>query len=217
VTRVLSLEQIACEIDERTLFSDLSTTISSGELVQVVGPNGAGKTTLLRAITGTSQRYSGDLRWCGHRVPSYEFYSDLLYLGHLTGVKASLTASENLSWYFGLNGIKSPGKDKPLTRTMIVDALAKVGLVGYEDVPVFQMSAGQKRRVALARLHISEAPLWVLDEPFTAIDKRGVEDLEDILNQHCANGGIVILTTHQSLSRYTPKMIDLSDYAGVNH
>lgn len=221
MTLALSLNNIACEIDDRVLFSNLTVQFNSGDLVQIVGPNGAGKTTLLRILTGISSNYEGQLSWCGHPVPSYEFYSSLLYIGHLTGAKASLTPLENLSWYFGLNGSKAPGGDEsvanaaaPITQASILQALEAVGLGGYENVPGFQMSAGQQRRIALARLYLSKAPLWILDEPFTAIDKLGVANLEKHFNKHREQGGIVILTTHQSLSYAEPKMVDLADYAG---
>lgn len=228
MTLALSLNNIACEIDDRLLFSNLTTQFNSGDLVQIVGPNGAGKTTLLRILTGISSNYEGELKWCDYPIPSYEFYSSLLYLGHLTGAKASLTPMENLSWYFGLNGTKGSNRTEDVnesnsaggsstsevSKDAIVAALAAVGLNGYENVPGFQMSAGQQRRVALARLYISQAPLWILDEPFTAIDKLGVANLEKHFNQHREKGGIVVLTTHQSLSYAEPKVVDLADYAG---
>ncbi len=209
----LRLHNIACEIDERVLFNGLSATFAPGDLIQILGPNGAGKTTLLKIITGLSQRYRGELSWGRFPIPSYEFYACLLYLGHATGVKTSLTPLENLAWYFGLNGSKGESASAP-TREDLREALRQVGLAGYEDVPSYQMSAGQQRRVALARLYVSQAPLWVLDEPFTAIDRQGVASLEQHLDGHRRNGGIVILTSHQSLSAAAPTLIDLADYAG---
>ncbi len=206
------------------LFSQLSARFSSGDLVQIVGPNGAGKTTLLKVITGISGRYTGALTWTetqtetapdrlqnDHAIPSYDFNASMLYLGHMTGINSSLTPMENLQWYFGLHGIK--GEDEAVVSVSdIRGALSQVGLSGYEDFPCHQMSAGQQRRVALARLYISKAPLWVLDEPFTAIDKQGVQALERCINAHRSRGGIVILTTHQSMHESDPKVIDLADY-----
>lgn len=214
VVAKLVLDNICCEIDDRVLFSGLSAEFSSGDLVQIVGPNGAGKTTLLRILTGLSSRYSGTLAWCTYAIPSYEFFSSLLYLGHDVGVKSALTPLENLDWYFGINGIKSTRRAQ-LQRDEARQALASVGLAGYEEVPCHQMSAGQQRRVALARLYLSEAPLWILDEPFTAIDKQGVLELEQRIQQHRDTGGIVLLTTHQALSQINPLTIDLGDYIEV--
>lgn len=217
---LLSLKNITCEIDERVLFAGISVEYSAGDLVQIVGPNGAGKTTLLKVLTGLSSRYEGELRWCDKPIPSYEFYSSLLYIGHLPGVKSSLTPLENLSWYFGLNGKKSAAQaadQVTVSRDSLMAALARVGLAGYENVPSFHMSAGQQRRVALARLYISEAPLWILDEPFTAIDKAGVAALEIRLEEHRRRGGMVVLTTHQSMLHAEPKILDLAHYLDLAH
>ncbi|MFL0802913.1 MAG: cytochrome c biogenesis heme-transporting ATPase CcmA [Agarilytica sp.] len=220
----LTLDNISCERDDRVLFSQLSLRFSSGDLVQIVGPNGAGKTTLLKVITGISGRYSGALTWSettsesrsqnDHAIPSHDFNASMLYLGHMTGINSSLTPMENLQWYFGLHGAKSDG-DVLVSAKDIVAALSEVGLTGYEDFPCYQMSAGQQRRVALARLYISKAPLWVLDEPFTAIDKQGVQALERCINDHRRSGGIVVLTTHQSMHESDPVVIDLADYQGA--
>ncbi len=228
----LTLDNISCERDDRVLFSQLSARFVSGDLVQIVGPNGAGKTTLLKVITGISGRYTGALTWCdsetslqaedasatqpscsqnNYAIPSYDFNASMLYLGHMTGINSSLTPMENLQWYFGLHGAKNVG-DVFVSAKDIFGALAQVGLSGYEDFPCYQMSAGQQRRVALARLYISKAPLWVLDEPFTAIDKQGVQALERCINDHRSSGGIVVLTTHQSMHESDPKVIDLADY-----
>lgn len=207
----LRLDQLSCEIEDRLLFSGISATFQSGDLIQIVGPNGAGKTTLLRILTGLSHRYEGSVTWNESKVPCYEYLSSLLYIGHAIGVNESMTPRENLAWYFGMNGAKGESF-QPVSDTEIVEALNKVGLRGYEDIPCHHMSAGQKRRVAIARLHISKAPLWILDEPLTAIDKQGVAELEERIQQHREAGGIVILTTHQSLHHINPKVIDLGDF-----
>ncbi|KXF81327.1 cytochrome c biogenesis heme-transporting ATPase CcmA [Enterovibrio coralii] len=190
---MLEVRQLSCIRDERVLFEDLNFTVSTGDLVQIEGPNGAGKTTLLRIIAGLGLAESGDVLWQGESVNRArdEFYSDLLFLGHSTGVKRELTAFENLAFYQKMHG--SADKDK------LWDALARVGLAGREDVAAAQLSAGQNRRVALARLWISEAKLWVLDEPLTAIDKQGVKVLENLFQQHVDNGGMVLFTTHQDM------------------
>lgn len=185
-------------------------------MVQVAGPNGAGKTTLLRILTGLSSGFEGEVRWRGKSVSgwgAYSFYSSLLYFGHAPGIKSSLTARENLRWYFGLNGTKGAnGQD--VTEQSLANALEQVDLGGYEDVPCHQMSAGQQRRVGLARLYCSRAQLWILDEPFTAIDRKGVEAIERLIKNHADAGGLVILTTHQPLAIGDVATLDLGEYTG---
>jgi heme exporter protein A len=186
------ISNIRCERDERLLFRGLSFDVGPGDIVQIEGPNGAGKTTLLRILSGLSQQFEGELRWCGEPMARARlaFRNDLLYLGHAPGVKALLTPQENLRW--SVNGA-TPG------RAAIMSALQQVGLYGYEDVPCFSLSAGQQRRVALARLYLAPARLWILDEPFTAIDRSGVAALEQHIAAHASCGGGVILTTHHVL------------------
>lgn len=205
---VLELDQISCERDDRLLFARLSQRVNGGEILQVQGPNGSGKTTLLRVLTGISTDYEGSLSWCGQAVSqnNYEYHRNLLYIGHLPAVKRSLTPEENLNWYCGMNNGPS--------REAISKALAEVGLAGYEDVPSYRLSAGQLRRVALARLHLSPARVWILDEPFTAIDVQGVAKLRDLFLQHARAGGMLILTTHQDLGIEQVKLLNLLDYSG---
>lgn len=176
------------------MFEGLSFTASAGEVVQVAGANGTGKTTLLRFLAGISSAYEGCISWAGQDIRSHyrDYCARFLYLGHSPGVTASLSPEENLAWYCSLN--------QAATRAEIHRALAQVGLAGYEDIPCYRLSAGQQRRVALARLVLSNQPLWILDEPFTAIDVAGVEALEAVLAQHASNGGIVIVTTHHKLT-----------------
>ncbi|MBE1274744.1 cytochrome c biogenesis heme-transporting ATPase CcmA [Enterovibrio baiacu] len=197
---MLEVRQLSSIRDERVLFEDLNFTVSPGDLVQIEGPNGAGKTTLLRIIAGLGLSESGDVLWNGSSVTKSreEFYSDLLFLGHSTGVKRELTAYENLAFYQKMHG--TPDEDR------LWDALARVGLAGREDVPAAQLSAGQNRRVALARLWVSESLLWILDEPLTAIDKQGVKVLEQLFQKHVDNGGIVLFTTHQDMFHDNPKL-----------
>lgn len=212
----LTLSNVRCELEDRILFSDLNYTMEPGTITHLVGPNGAGKTTLLRIITGLFDHYEGDIEWNGQQAGDYDYLSSLLYIGHAPGVKSSLTPLENLKWYFGLHGVKCPGVNgDAITPDVqaLSDALAKVQLSGYDDVPCYQLSAGQQRRVALARLYVSRAPLWVLDEPFTAIDKQGVAQLEARLIEHAESGGIVLLTTHQAPSFSQLKVLDLGEYA----
>ncbi|EED0861143.1 cytochrome c biogenesis heme-transporting ATPase CcmA [Escherichia coli] len=188
---MLEARELLCERDERTLFSGLSFTLNAGEWVQITGSNGAGKTTLLRLLTGLSRPDAGEVLWQGqplHQVRD-SYHQNLLWIGHQPGIKTRLTALENLHFYH---------RDGDTAQCL--EALAQAGLAGFEDIPVNQLSAGQQRRVALARLWLTRATLWILDEPFTAIDVNGVDRLTQRMAQHTELGGIVILTTHQPLN-----------------
>ncbi|AUZ93925.1 heme ABC transporter ATP-binding protein CcmA [Escherichia coli] len=188
---MLEARELLCERDERTLFSGLSFTLNAGEWVQITGSNGAGKTTLLRLLTGLSRPDAGDVLWQGqplHQVRD-SYHQNLLWIGHQPGIKTRLTALENLHFYH---------RDGDTAQCL--EALAQAGLAGFEDIPVNQLSAGQQRRVALARLWLTRATLWILDEPFTAIDVNGVDRLTQRMAQNTEQGGIVILTTHQPLN-----------------
>ncbi len=195
---LLEVRGLGCERDHRRLFENISFRAGAGEVVQVAGPNGSGKTTLLRFLAGISQAFEGDILWCGENitVAAAQYRGQMLFLGHAPGVTLNLTALENLQWYFALN--------QHVPRGSLYSALADVGLAGYEDVPAYRMSAGQQRRIALARLRLSRVPLWILDEPFTAIDRAGVAELEGLLTEHASAGGMVILTTHHPLNLDTP-------------
>lgn len=188
---LLTLDALSCERDDRLLFSQLSLTASAGEIWQVAGANGAGKTTLLRVLVGLHGFYEGEVRWqlpgCHHR----QGRDGLLYLGHRPGLRDELTALENLRALCAIHQQDA---------TLLPAALAAVGLRGFEDAPVGSLSAGQKRRVALARLWLPGKPVWVLDEPFTAIDLDGVALLEQQLRVHAAAGGLVIYTSHHRLA-----------------
>lgn len=191
----LQARNLSCERDGRMLFRDLDLVIGPGELVRVEGPNGSGKTTLLKILSGQFDDYQGELRWGDAPLSRVReaFLSNLVYLGHASGIKAALTALENLAWYQALAGETG-------SEAARLNALHAVGLAGFEDLPVAQLSAGQQRRVALARLELTPRPLWALDEPFTAIDKPGVAALEQRLHGHVAAGGSVLLTTHHDLA-----------------
>ncbi|NDJ56923.1 cytochrome c biogenesis heme-transporting ATPase CcmA [Enterobacteriaceae bacterium 4M9] len=187
---MLDAQNLTCVRDERVLFSALSFSVAPGEVVQVAGVNGAGKTSLLRILSGLASPESGEVYWCQEPLSRAreDYHRELLWLGHQPGVKSVMTADENLRFFHPTE-----------SQDARWHALASVGLVGYEDVPVAQMSAGQQRRVALARLWLSSARLWILDEPFTALDIAGVEKLTKRIEYHAAAGGTVLLTTHQPL------------------
>ncbi len=176
---MLEARELLCERDERTLFSGLSFTLNAGEWVQITGSNGAGKTTLLRLLTGLSRPDAGDVLWQGqplHQVRD-SYHQNLLWIGHQPGIKTRLTALENLHFYH---------RDGDTAQCL--EAPAQAGLAGFEDIPVNQLSAGQQRRVALARLWLTRATLWILDEPFTAIDVNGVDRLTQRMAQHTEQG-----------------------------
>ncbi|TQP71996.1 cytochrome c biogenesis heme-transporting ATPase CcmA [Vibrio cholerae] len=198
---MLEVKNLTAIRDERILFESLSFEIHAGELVQIEGRNGTGKTTLLRIIAGLGECECGEILWQRSKIQSdrESYHQDLLFLGHQTGIKRELTALENLRFYLEVH-------QQTVDEHAIFEALAKVGLAGREDVPVAQLSAGQQRRVALARLWLSKKPLWILDEPLTAIDKQGVSVLEALFLSHAQQGGIVILTTHQDMFADNPKL-----------
>nr|WP_319528793.1 cytochrome c biogenesis heme-transporting ATPase CcmA [Pseudomonas laurentiana] len=177
------------------LFEHLDLQLAAGDMLQISGPNGSGKTSLLRLLAGLMRPTSGEILVQGKPLAEQrgELARLLLWIGHAAGIKDLLTPEENLSWLCALH--------RPAGREAIWQALEAVGLRGFEDVPCHTLSAGQQRRVALARLYLDSPPLWILDEPFTALDKQGVAQLEAHLARHCETGGMVILTTHHTLER----------------
>lgn len=209
-TPLLELRQVSCERDERQLFARLNLQAHPGDVIQILGPNGSGKTTLLRALAGINNDFTGEVLWNGRSLPevAWEYSQSLLYIGHLPGIKKALSPLENLRWYAAISGTDS--------RSAIYNALDAVGLYGYEETPCYQLSAGQLRRVALARLYFSQARLWILDEPFTAIDKRGAAQLETRFAQHAQQGGVILLTSHQDLALSSLKHLNLLDYQAIS-
>jgi heme exporter protein A len=190
----LSAHEVSCERDDRILFEDLSVSVKKGDIIQLVGPNGAGKTTLLRLMAGLNQDFEGEVCWQGENIQTcfHDYARQRLYIGHLSAIKKVLTPLENLRWFVS--------SWPEVTEDDLWQALEELSLAGYEDLPCQQLSAGQQRRVALARLLVTPTPLWILDEPFTALDKAGVEWLEAQLARHVVSGGSVLITSHHALN-----------------
>jgi len=197
---------LACMRGDRLLFKSLNFSLHEGELMHLKGVNGSGKTSLLRILSGLMLAEDGEVQWQGKNIRKLreEFQRDLLYIGHLPGIKGDLTALENLRVNLGLSG-------NEITEDQAWQALGKIGLKGREDLPARVLSQGQQRRVALARMLVSQAKLWVLDEPFTALDVKAIAMLQDVLANHVKNQGMIILTTHQdfTVSDVNIKMLDL--------
>ena len=193
---LLDVEAVTCIKQERCLFEHLSFSLKAGEIMQLEGPNGAGKTSLLRIISGLAQPQSGHVSFCQTPITSdfESFAQQVLFIGHKTGVNTQLSAVENCEFWLRTHGIEFSGD--------LYDILAGLGLVGLEEVPVRYLSAGQQRRVALARLWLTDTKLWLLDEPFTAVDKRGVTLLQQRFAAQLAAGGAILLTSHQDLTEH---------------
>ena|SRR5450631_2839100 len=191
---MLEISNLACVRGDHQLFSGLSFSLSAGELLQVQGENGSGKTSLLRTLCGFMQPAEGEIRWDGRNVQELgeEYYAEMIYLGHLNAIKDELNALENLCISAGLAGCAVDEKEA-------LSALRRMGLRRREHLPVKVLSQGQRRRVALSRLLVSNARIWILDEPLTALDVGAVGLMQELIGEHLSKGGMVIFTTHQPL------------------
>ena len=193
---VLLAQQVACEKSDRQLFSNINIELLPGQLLYVTGENGAGKTSLLRILVGLSAPSNGTIHinGCNVQTDLQTASKHLLYFGHKQGVSQLLTPTENLVFWCKQNDIDTRKSD-------IYSVLSELGLTGLEDIAVKNLSAGQQRRVALAKLWLkSNAKLWVLDEPFTALDVNLIADLEAKIKLFLESGGAVIMTSHQALN-----------------
>lgn len=190
----MSVINLSCQRGERLLFEGVSFSLRTHQWCHVTGENGAGKTSLLRLCAGLASPLTGEVRWQGTRLQEDldRFHQDLLYLGHASALKEELTALENLTLMSRLDGIQ-------VNEEAILQVLDRWGLLGREELPVRVLSAGQRRRVLLSRLSLKPCPLWVLDEPFNALDRRAINTLYDLLNRHVEQGGLLLMTSHQEI------------------
>lgn len=199
-TPVLQVHSFVCLRDEAPLFQPIDFGLSKGRVLQISGSNGAGKTTLLRALAGLYSLFEGEIFWRSQSVreDSSLYHQEKLFLGHELALKLTATPLENLEWWWAV----AHGFTQKEIQINCQKALAAVGLSLYEAVPCVSLSAGQKRRVSLARLLISPAVLWILDEPFTNLDHAGVDWVEAAIQSHQLKGGMVIFSSHQVIHSF---------------
>ena len=188
---LLRARGLGIERANRRLFENIDVDLDPGEALQIQGANGSGKTTLLRILSGLTWPSDGVISWKGTDIEHdpHELRADIVYIGHADGIKLELSVRENLEYCRAL--AFSP------RRTPIASITSRLALEGLDDVLVRHLSAGQRRRVALARLLMSEARLWILDEPFTALDMNGSATVEAILAGHLDEGGLAVFSSHQ--------------------
>jgi heme exporter protein A len=201
---VLEADELECERGGWVIFRELSFALGAGESLRIAGANGSGKTSLLRILCGLLPPSRGEVRWRDTAIRGLreEYATQLVYLGHAPAVKDDLSAAENLSISCALAGM-------PASAQAIGEALARFGLAG-KNQPSLRLSQGQRRRAALARLALSAArPLWLLDEPFSALDAAGVGLLRGLIEAHLGRGGAVVFTTHQDAGIAAARVIDL--------
>ena len=197
----LKVTNLSCQKGYNLLFENLSFEINSGEVLKISGPNGSGKTSLLRLLAGLSSFDSGTIDYDAFNLNSEEYNLDFLYLGHLTTLSPELSCIENLK-YSSLLGNNKLELD-------FSSALKKVGLEKFENEHVSTLSAGQKKRIALSLLFVTQSKVWLLDEPFSALDSKAIHIFEQRIEEHCNLGGICILTTHQKCNIKNLKEISL--------
>ncbi len=189
----LEVRELACSRGAATLFRAVTFGVAPGEWLVLRGANGSGKTTLLRCVAGLTHADAGEVLWDGRAAAGGGFHAALLYAGHAAGIKDDLSAAENLRDILALRAA-------PAAEEVLRDALAKVGLDTRRHLPARRLSAGQRRRIGLARLALDPAPLWLLDEPLTALDDDGQRLFSGLLERHLARGGVALVATHHQVS-----------------
>ena len=192
-TALLNAQGLACTRGNQRLFSDINLQLGAGQWLYLQGENGAGKTSLLRILAGLTLPTEGDVFWQDSPIGKQrsQYHQDLLYIGHHAGLKEDLTLTENLRAQLAIDGIQA-------SAAAIRDALTHMGLGKRQHLPARVLSAGQKRRGLLARALLRPAKLWILDEPFNALDVKAIADVQNLLKAHLANGGLLVLTSHQT-------------------
>ncbi|MDR2711026.1 MAG: cytochrome c biogenesis heme-transporting ATPase CcmA [Burkholderiales bacterium] len=191
---MLEIQNLAARRGYVTLFSQVSFKVEPGEALVITGANGTGKTTLLRILAGLSHPLSGKILWQGKEVRAFDpvLRNNITFIGHAASLKDELTAEENLTLLVKLAG-------EEVTMDALREALREVALGARLTVPARVLSQGQRRRIGLARLKLAPRPLWILDEPVTALDPAGIALLTGMMAAHLAKGGAVIAATHQAL------------------
>ncbi|ANQ66273.1 heme ABC transporter ATP-binding protein [Candidatus Pseudothioglobus singularis] len=197
----LIVNNLSCQRGYKLLFENLSFELNSGEVLKVSGPNGSGKTSLMKILAGLSSFETGSIDYDDTKINSERYNLDFLYLGHLAALSPELSCLENLKYTMRL------GNDN--LDLDFSDALKKVGLEKFENELVGKLSAGQKKRIALSLLFITQSKVWLLDEPFSALDSKAIKIIETRVEDHCNSGGICILTTHQECNIKNMKEISL--------
>lgn len=191
-TALLQINNLACVRDDRVLFKHLNLSLAAGQMLLVEGRNGCGKTSLLRILTGLKMAEEGEILWQGEIIEKLagDYYEQVCYVGHHDGVKRELTCLENLRL------VQAMGRPSGVD---LDDALEQVNLYRYGDTLMGSLSAGQKRRLALSRLIVTEAKLWILDEPFTSLDKNSMASFETMFKRHLEQQGVIVMTSHHDI------------------
>lgn len=210
-TALLQARALSFARNQEPVFGPLDFSLHAGEVVLIEGDNGSGKTTLLKVLSGLLESTSGEVLLHGAPLTLARLSHQVALLGHLLGLKLELSALENLRFAIGMGGMRA-GITPPL-------ALASVGLAGYEDAPLRTFSAGQRKRVALARLLLVPAALWLLDEPYANLDREGIELVNRLLENHAHRGGAALITSHgaYAFTAGTPRRIALDPGIGIRN
>jgi len=197
----LKINNLNCQRGYNLLFENLSFELNSGEVLKISGPNGSGKTSLMKILSGLHSFETGSIEYDNIKINSEKYNLDFLYLGHLAALSPELSCLENLKYtaHLGNNNLNPD----------FSDALTKVGLEKFENELVGKLSAGQKKRIVLSLLFITQSKVWLLDEPFSALDSQAIKIIESRIEEHCNSGGLCILTTHQECNIKNIKEISL--------